>query len=136
MKLLDLIRRLMNELDEGGLPKMAFANIITEMVDEYHCLFGVKTRYLVQRIVYAMMELPGDAFALTKLRSDITARLEKEYRKIGGRLTTLAYYLPLDDNHLSDNPPFRRMPPSYKEDKSTQTNGTFQSKPVQALILE
>ena len=135
VNLLDLIRRLMNELDEGGLPKMAFGNIITEMVDEYHCMFGVKTRYLVQRIVYAMMELPGDAMVLTKLRSDITLRLEREHRKLGSYMTTLAYYLPLDDDHLRDNPPFRRMPPDNKVDKSTQTIGTFQTKPIQALIL-
>ena len=136
VKLMDLIRRLLNELDEGGLPKMAFSNILVEMVDEYHCLFGIKTRQLVQKIVYAMMELPGNALTMQRLRSDITSRLEREHRHVGGQLTTLGYYLPFDENHLRDNPPFRRIPAFYKLDKSTQTDGIFHSKPVQALIME
>ena len=115
---------------------MAFTNIISEMVDEYNCLFGIKTRNLVQKIVYAMMELPDKDLMMVRLRSDITSRLEREHRKVGHRLTTLSYLLPLDQDHLLENPPMRRMPASTKEDKSTQTNGTFQSKPVQALILE
>ena len=115
---------------------MAFSNIIVEMVDEYHCLFGVKTRQLIQKIVYAMQDIPGDTLVMCNLRTDITSRLEREHRHVGGRLTTLGYYLPLDDNHLSDNPPFRRIPANYKLDKSTQTDGVFQSKPVQALILD
>ena len=136
VRLMDLIRRLLNELDVGGLPKMAFTNVLTEMVDEYNLLFGVKTRQLLQKIVYAMMELPGDQFELLKIRSSIAQRLERELLKVGGRMMTLQYLLPLDQEHLFDNPPMRRIPAKTLVDKSTQTVGVFQNKTIHALILE
>ena len=136
VNLMDLFRRLLNELHVGSIPRMTFSNLLSEMVDEYHLWFGVKTRHVVQKIVYAMMDLPGDVMVLRNLRSDIAVRLEREHHKIGGRMTTLAYYLPLDEKHLEANPPLKRVTPKDTTTKSTQTTGTFQSKPVQALILE
>ena len=127
VKMLDLMRRLVNELHVGGLPKMAFTNILTEMVDEYNLLFGVKTRQLLQKVVYAMMELPGDQFELMKLRSDISQRLERELLKVGGSTITLQYMLPLDDDHWYENPPLRRVPSTTRSDKATQTVGEFQN---------
>ena len=115
---------------------MAFTNVLTEMVDEYNLLFGVKTRQLLQKIVYAMMELPGDQFELLKIRSSIAQRLERELLKVGGRMMTLQYLLPLDQEHLFDNPPMRRIPAKTLVDKSTQTVGVFQNKTIHALILE
>ena len=105
---------------------MAFTNVLTEMVDEYNLMFGVKTRQLLQKVVYAMMELPGDQFAMMKLRSEITHRLERELLKVGGRLTTLQYMLPLDDDHLYGNPPMRRIPALTVADRATQTVGVLQ----------
>lgn len=136
VKLLDLFRRILNELDIGGLPWMTFNNLMSEMVTEYHLLFGIKARNLVQRIIYAMTDVPGERIRLNNLRSDIIARLEREYTQIAGKMIMLEYLLPLDDRHFHENPPLRRIPAIVKTDKSTQTAGTFQQKPVQALILE
>lgn len=126
VKMMDLFRRLLNELHVGGLPKMAFNNILTEMVDEYNLLFGVKTRQLLQKVVYAMLEIPGDQFELMKMRSDISRRLERELLKVGGSTVTLQYMLPLDDDHWYGNPPLRRIPATKGLDKSTQTVGKLQ----------
>ena len=136
IKLLDLLQRLINELDIGGLPRMAFTNLMHEAVERYHMFFGIKTRLLVQQIVYAMTDLPGELIATANMRTDIMVRLERDHLKIGGQMTTLQYLLPLDDDHLIENPPMRRVPAAEKVDKSTQTKGVFQNKPVQAIILE
>jgi len=135
VKMMDLMRRLLNELHVGGLPKMAFSNILTEVVDEYNLLFGVKTRQLLQKVVYAMMELPGDQFELMKLRSEISRRLERELLKVGGSTITLQYMLPLDDDHWYGNPPLRRIPATKGSDKSTQTVGILQND-VDPIIVE
>ena len=36
VRLLDLLRRLLNELHVGSVPSMAFINLISEMVENYH----------------------------------------------------------------------------------------------------
>ena len=126
VKMLDLFQRLLNELHVGSVPSMAFNNLISETVEHYHYHFGVETRSLVQKVVYAMIELPGDTLKLYNLRSDIVGRLEREHRKVAGRMTTLQYMLPLDDQHLFENPPLRRMEEIQKVDQATQTAGIFQ----------
>ena len=64
---MDLIRRLLNELELGSLPFTALNNVLSEMVQNYHLEFGVKTRQLVQQIVYAMADCPGDFIKLNNL---------------------------------------------------------------------
>ena len=76
-----------------------------------------------------MMELPGDFRTLYNLRSDITSRLEREHRKVAGRMSTLQYMLPLDDKHFYENPPLRRIRAVSKVDVGTQTTGIFQFLP-------
>ena len=105
---------------------MAFQNLISETVETYHLYFGVDTRSLVQKVVYAMVDLPGDTQILYNIRSDIVGRLEREHRKVAGRMATLQYMLPLDDEHMYENPPFRRVQEVHKADKTTQTAGIFQ----------
>ena len=90
---------------------------------------------MVQQLVYAAGELPGDATALNRAKSDILGRLERDHLKVSGRVSVLQYTLPLDEDHLEKNPPLRRLPACKMEDKSTQTEGRFQDKPVKALIL-
>ena len=128
-KMLNLFRRLLNELHVGSVPSMAFINLISETVETYHLYFGVDTRTLVQKVVYAMVDLPGDPRTLYNIRSDIVGRLEREHRKVAGRMTTLQYMLPLDDEHMYENPPFRRIQEARKVDKTTQTAGLFQLSP-------
>ena len=108
---------------------MAFTNLVSETVEFYHYHFGVDTRTLVQKVVYAMIDLPGDTLKLYNLRSDIMGRLEREHRQVAGRMTTLQYVLPLDDEHLFENPPLRRINEVLKVDKATQTAGIFQLTP-------
>ena len=108
---------------------MAFTNLTSETVEHYHYHFGVDTRTLVQKTVYAMVDLPGDALTLYNLRSDITSRLEREHRQVAGRMTTLQYMLPLDEEHLFENPPLRRVEQVLKVDQSTQTAGIIQLTP-------
>ena len=129
VNLLDLFRRLLNELHVGSVPSMAFINLISETVEHYHFHFGVDTRTLVQKVIYAMVEVPGDVHVMYNLRSDIVGRLEREHRKVAGRMTTLQYMLPLDDKHLFENPPLRRIGEVQKTDQSTQTAGIFQLTP-------
>ena len=129
VRLLDLLRRLLNELHVGSVPSMAFINLISEMVENYHYHFGVDTRTIVQKIIYALVEVPGDTRTMYNIRSDIIGRLEREHRKVAGRMTTLQYMLPLDDKHLFENPPLRRVLEVQKADKSTQTAGIFQLTP-------
>ena len=136
VSILDRVQRLINELDVGGMPQMAFTNLVYETVENYHLFFGVKTRHLVQQIVYAMTDLPGNQRDICNMRTDIMARLERESLKVGGQVATLQYLLPLDENHLNGNPPMQRCVDVKMEDKGTQTSGTFQAKPVQAIILE
>ena len=133
---MNLIRRLLHELDLGSLPAMAFSNLMYEMVEQYHSFWGVRTRSLVQQIVYAMIECPGDAHALANARSDLTARLEKDFVKVGGRSTMLLYELPLDDAHADRNPSMRRLIPKTIETKATQTDGTILDQHVRALLLD
>ena len=102
---------------------------MSETVEHYHYHFGVDTRTLVQKMVYAMVDLPGDTLTLYNLRSDITSRLEREHRKVAGRMTTLQYMLPLDSAHLYENPPLRRIEEVVKVDRATQTAGIFQLTP-------
>ena len=115
---------------------MALTNLVTEMVESYHLPWGIKTRLLIQQIVYAISEVPGDARALANGKSDIISRLERDHLKVRGRATMLIYDLPLDDRHLVDNPSIRRYEPKIMESKSTQTEGSFSNKPVMALILD
>ena len=132
VKLLGLFRRLLNELHVGSVPSMALINLISETVENYHLFYsGVDTRTLVQKVVYAMVDLPGDSRTLFNIRSDIVGRLEREHRKVAGRMTTLQYMLPLDDAHMFENPPLRRLVSVQKVDKGTQTAGIFQLTPTQ-----
>ena len=132
---MDLVQRLIHELDIGSVPCLAFTNLLSETVEDYHLFFGVRTRTLVQQLLYAAGELPGDAIAMARSKSDIISRLERDYLKVSGKSAVLQYTLPLDDNHLDRNPPLRRQPACQTEEKSTQTEGRFQDKPVKALIL-
>ena len=135
VKLLDLFRRLLNELHVGSVPSMAFINLISEMVENYHYHFGVDTRTIVQKIIYAMVEVPGDMITMYNIRSDIVGRLEREHRKVAGRMTTLQYMLPLDEKHIFENPPLRRVTEIQKCDKATQTAGIFQLTPTAVEFL-
>lgn len=136
VKLLDLFRRLLHELDIGSLPFMALTNLMFETVEQYHSFWGVRTRSLVQHIVYTIVECPGDSLALANARTDITARLEKDYLKVGGRSTMLLYELPLDEAHADRNPSMRRLVPKTFDTKSTQTEGTILDQSVRALLLD
>ena len=91
---------------------------------------------MVQQMVYAAGDLPGDTLTLAKAKSDILARLERDYLKVSGKVVVLQYTLPLDDDHHDRNPPLRRVPVVKTEDKSTQTEGRFLDNPVKALILD
>ena len=129
------MRLLIHELDVGGTSYMALTNLLYEIVEDYHLFFGVTTRTMVQQLVYATVELPGDFLELSKAKSDILRRLERDYLKVSGKTAILNYNLPLDEAHLDRNPPLRRQVPCILVDKSTQTEGRFQDKPVTALIL-
>ena len=135
VKILHYMRLLIHELDIGGTSYMAFTNLMYEIVEDYHLFFGVTTRTMVQQLVYASVELPGDFLELSKAKSDILRRLERDYLKVSGKVAILNYTLPLDDAHLDRNPPMRRIIPRNLVDKSTQTDGRFHEKPVTALIL-
>ena len=136
VKLLTHFRRLINELDVGSLPNLAFTNLMHETVEEYHWFFGVKTRVLVQQIIYAAAELPGDDLVLHKAKSEITSRLERSHLKVSSKSVMLQYTLPLDDQHLEINPPMRRMPAPTITSKSTQTEGKIHDAFVRAFNLE
>ena len=133
---MDLFRRLIHELDIGSLPAMAFTNLLMETVENYHLFWGVRTRTLLQQIVYSLAECPGDAKALANARTDVIARLERDHLKVAGRSTMLIYELPLDDDHLDRNPSMQRIKARKFEDKSTQTDGTILDQPVRALLLD
>ena len=90
---------------------------------------------MVQQMVYAAGELPGDTMTLARAKSDILSRLERDHLKVSGKVAVLQYTLPLDDEHHFKNPPLRRVPVVKVEEKSTQTDGRFLEKPVTALIL-
>ena len=136
VKLMDLMRRLINELELGSLPYTAMTNVLSEMVQNYHLLFGVRTRQLVQQIVYAMADCPGDFIKLQNLRCDISSRIDRDHHKVGGSRSTLQYELPLDDQHLLGNPPMRRVRLPKMESKNTQTEGRFYKSPVMALLTD
>ena len=136
VKLLDHFRRILNELDIRSLPAMAMENLMYEMVQDFHLFWGVKTRTIVQQINYALADMPGDRLVLTRGRTDISLRLERDFIKVGGRSTMLLYDLPLDDKHFNGNPPMRRNYPKQTVEKSTQTEGTFSATPVLALIMD
>ena len=127
--------KIWSELDIGSTPFLAFTNLLSETVEDYHLFFGVRTRTLVQQIVYAAGELPGDARVLANARSDILCRLERDYLKVSGKSAVLQYTLPLDEFHLEKNPPLRRQPACKTMEKSTQTEGRFLDQPVKAIIL-
>ena len=132
---MDLVQRLIHELDIGSVPFMAFTNLLSETVEDYHLFFGVRTRTLVQQLVYAAGDLPGNYLDLSRAKSDILSRLERDYLKVSGKSAVLQYTLPLDNDHLDRNPPLRRQPGYLTMEKSTQTEGRFQDKPITALIL-
>ena len=134
--ILDLGQRLINELELNSVPQLAFNNVMYEMVERYHLYFGITARNLVQMILYALSDCPGDYIVLRNLRTDISNRMDGDHCKTGGKYRTLRYTLPLDKDHLSDNPPMRRIHPVSLENKSTQTNGTINDKPVMALIMQ
>ena len=136
VKLMDLLRRLINELELGSLPYTAMKNVLSEMVQDYHLIFGVKARHLVKTIVYAMVDCPGDHIKMSNLRYDITSRIDRDHHKIGGSRTSLQYLLPLDELHLLENPPLRRVREPMVEDRATQTEGSFYKSPVMALLLD
>ena len=136
VKLMDLIRRLLNELELGSLPFTAMTNVLSEMVQNYHMVFGVQTRQLVQQIVYAMADCPGDFIKLNNLRWDISSRIDRDHHKVGGSRSTLQYLLPLDDFHLNENPPMKRVRTPLMEEKATQTEGCFYKAPVLALLMD
>ena len=115
---------------------MALTNLMFEMVEQYHSYWGVRTRSLIQQVVYTLVECPGDAFALAKARTDITARLERDFLKVGGRSIMLLYELPLDAAHAERNPSMRRLIPKSFESKTTQTEGTILDQHVRALLLD
>lgn len=133
---MDLIRRLLNELELGSLPFTAMNNVLSEMVQNYHLESGVKTRQLVQQIVYAMADCPGDFIKLNNIRWDISSRIDRDHHKVGGSRSTLQYLLPLDDFHLDENPPMKRVRTPLMEEKATQTDGCFYKAPVFALMLD
>lgn len=135
-KILNLGQRLINELELDSVTQIAFKNVMYEMVEKYHLFFGITARTLVQQLLYAMADAPGDHIVRSRLHSDIATRMDRDHCKTGGIYRTLRYELPLDDDHLKENPPMRRLSPVSREDKSTQTNGTFNKKPVMALIME
>ena len=132
---MDFVRRIIHELDISSTPSLAFTNLLSETVENYHLFFGVTTRTLVQQLIYAAGDLPGNFLDLSRARSDILARLERDFVKVTGKNAVLQYTLPLDDDHLDRNPPMRRQPACTKMEKSTQTEGRFHDKPVTALIL-
>ena len=136
VKLLNFYRRLLHELDIGSLPSMAITNLMMEMVEQYHSFWGVRTRSLIQQTVYAISDCPGDALELAKAKTDVTARLERDFLKVGGRTTMLYYELPLDEAHADRNPSMRRLVPRTFENKTTQTDGTILEQNVRALILD
>ena len=135
VKILDFVQRIIHELDVGSTTALAFTNLLSETVQDYHLFFGVKTRTLVQQLVYAAGDIPGNFLELSRAKSDIVSRLERDYVKVSGKNSVLQYTLPLDDNHLDRNPPMRRQPTCSVMEKSTQTEGRFHDKPVKALIL-
>ena len=136
VKILDLGQRLVNELELDSVTQIAFKNVLYEMVEKYHLFFGMTARTLVQKLLYAMVEAPGDHILRMRLHSDISTRMDRDHCKTGGMYRTLRYEIPLNDLHLKDNPPMRRVAPVSTENKSTQTNGTCNEKPVLALIME
>ena len=115
------MRRLINELDIGSLPYLAFTNLMLDTVADYHLFWGVKTRTLVQQLMYAANDLPGQAIPLARAKSDLTARLERDNVMVASKTVLLQYILPLDDHHWEQNPPMRRIEPKSLESKSTQT---------------
>ena len=115
---------------------MALTNLMMEMVEQYHSFWGVRTRSLIQQTVYAISDCPGDAFELAKAKTDVTARLERDFLKVGGRTMMLFYELPLDDAHADRNPSMRRLIPKTFENKTTQTDGMVLEQNVRALILD
>ena len=115
---------------------MAFNNLMMEMVSDYHAIWSVDARSVVQKLLYASIDLPGEMIPLANAKSDIIGRLERDHLTVSGKNVRLQYDLPLDDDHLTRNPPLRRMVPITKEDKTTQTDGIFRDKPVRAIILE
>ena len=134
--ILDLVRRLINELELNSVPLIALTNVIYEAVEQYNLLFGVKARTLVQQLIYAMADVPGDHLLLARLTSDISVRMDRDHCKTGNQYMSLRYLLPLDSDHLKENPPMRRLTPKHLEEKATQTHGTFGDKPVMALIMK
>ena len=115
---------------------MAFNNLMMEMVSDYHALWSLDARSVVQKLLYASIDLPGEMIPLANAKSDIIGRLERDHLTVSGKNVRLQYDLPLDEEHLNKNPPLRRIVPTNKVDKSTQTAGIFQDKPVRAIILE
>ena len=136
VKILDFGRRLLNELEFDSVPYFAIKNMLFEIVEEYHLQEGIKTRACVQKILYAIADCPGDFITLSNLRTDISSRMERTHCNLGGKSWTLRYLLPLDDQHLDNNPPMRRISPITTSQKSTQTDGKFSAKPVLGLILQ
>ena len=136
VKLLDLLRRLLHEMDMTSTPYMAFNNLMMEMVSDYHAIWSLDARSVVQKLLYAAIDLPGEMIPLANARSDIIGRLERDHLTVSGKNVRLQYELPLDDDHLNRNPPLRRITSIVKMEKSTQTEGTFQKKPVRAIILD
>ena len=136
VKLMDHMCRLINELELGSLPYTAMKNVLSEMVQNYHLTPGVQTRQLVQSIIYAMADCPGDFIKLNNLRYDISSRIDRDHHKVGGSRSTLQYLLPLDNLHLMENPPLRRVREPLVEDKATQTQGCFYRSPVMALLMD
>ena len=136
VKILDLAERLIHELEIDSLPQMAMTNVVAEIVEKYHLFFGIKARTCIQLLVYAIADVPGDTLVLNRLRTDITTRLERDHMKTGGLFHTMNYELPLDEAHLDRNPPMRRCSTKSSTNTATQTAGTFNEKPVMALIME
>ena len=136
VKILDYGRRLLNELEFDSVIFFAVQNTLFEIVEEYHLYDGIKARTCIQKILYAVAECPGDFITLSNLRTDISSRMERNHCRLGGKFWTLRYLLPLDINHLDNNPPLRRISPITSTPKSTQTDGKFSGKPVLGLILQ
>ena len=134
--LLNLIRILINELELNSVSNVALTNVMFEAVEQYNLFFGLKARTFVQQILYAMADVPGDFIVLSRLRTDIATRMDRDHCKTGNQYLSLRYILPLDQEHLKDNPPMRRVSTKQLKDKSTQTNGKFGEKPVLALIMQ
>ena len=91
VKILHFLQCLIHELDVGCTAYLAFSNLITELVEDYHLYFGIRTRTMVQQIVYAAGEIPGDFLELAKAKSEILSRLERDHLKVSGKVPVLQY---------------------------------------------